>query len=202
MNKSLKELISNLPEVIPGKRSIIGIDGLSRSGKTTLSEGLENYLNERAIPHHIFHIDDFVVKRSKRYGTGHEEWFEFYCIQWDVDWLRQNFFSQLQDAVELRLPRYDRETDTHTTQHVKLPPSCLIFVEGVFLQRQEWRNFFDYMVYVDCPEDIRLERELRTLSKTLEQLEKRYHKGEDYYLKTVNPKERADLIIMNAGDEQ
>lgn len=200
MNKSLKELLHILPELQPGERKIIGIDGLSRSGKTTLSEGLSNYLIEKELPHHIFHIDDFVVERAKRYGTGHEEWFEFYCIQWDVDWLRQNFLDQLRGAEELRLPLYDRETDTRTTQHVELPPSCLIFVEGVFLQRHEWRNFFDLMVYVDCPEDIRLERELRTLSKSMEQLENRYHKAEDYYLKTVNPKQRADLVIMN-GDE-
>ncbi|MFC4408904.1 kinase [Chungangia koreensis] len=201
MNKSLKELLHILPELQPGERKIIGIDGLSRSGKTTLSEGLSNCLIEQDIPHQIFHIDDFVVERAKRYGTGHEEWFEYYCIQWDVDWLRQNFFDQLRGAEELRLPLYDRETDTRTNQHVKLPPSCLIFIDGVFLQRQEWRNFFDLMVYVDCQEDVRLERELRTLSKTMEQLESRYHKGEDYYLKTVNPKERADLIIKGDDEE-
>ena len=200
MNKSLQELINILPEVKTGERSIIGIDGLSRSGKTTLSEGLESYLKEQAIPHHIFHIDDFVVERAKRYGTGHEEWFEFYCIQWDVDWLRQHFFDELRDASELKLPRYDRETDTHAIQHVTLPPSCLIFVEGVFLQRQEWRNFFDLMIYVDCPEDVRLERELRTLGKSMEQLKNRYHKGEDYYLQTVHPKERADFIIVSGGE--
>lgn len=197
MNKNLKELIEALPELKPGERTIIGIDGLSRSGKTTLSEALEDYLDEQRIPHHIFHIDDFVVERTKRYGTGHEEWFEFYCIQWDVDWLRQHFFDQLRDAAELRLPLYNRETEERTSQHVELPSSCFVFVEGVFLQRQEWRNFFDFIVYVDCPENIRLERELQTLNKTMEQLENRYHKAEDYYLKTVNPKQRADLVITN-----
>lgn len=197
MHKSLQELISVIPEVKLGTRSVIGIDGLSRSGKTTLSDGLANYLNEQAISHHIFHIDDFVVERAERYGTGYEEWFEYYCIQWDVDWLRQNFFEQLREANELRLPLYDRISDTRTIQHVKLPATCLIFVEGVFLQRQEWRNFFDLMVFVECPEDVRVERELRTLGKTMEQLENRYHKGEDYYLQTVHPKERADVIIFN-----
>ena len=51
-----------------GNRFILGVDGLSRSGKTTFVNKLSHMLQEKNIPICVFHMDDYIVERNKRYG--------------------------------------------------------------------------------------------------------------------------------------
>ena len=46
----------------------------------------------------------------------------------------------------------------------------VIVIEGVFLQRKEWRDFFHYMVYLDCPRETRFLRESEETQKTFQNL--------------------------------
>ena len=191
-NKFFSEVIS---KVKTGKRFILGIDGLSRSGKTTLADNLGVILKEREIAFQIFHIDDHIVERKKRYGTGNEEWFEYYSLQWDVDWLRENLFEELRCSEQVHIPFYDGEMDIHTFKNVTLSEACVVIVEGVFLQRKEWRNSFDYMIYLDCPRGKRFSREHESTQLNIKKFQERYWKAEDYYLETEAPLENADLVM-------
>ncbi|MGG3521762.1 kinase [Bacillus pseudomycoides] len=176
-------------------RFILGIDGLSRSGKTTLVKQLEDELKQKDIPFHIFHIDDHIVERSKRYNTKHEEWYEYYQLQWDVEWLQQHLFHKLRMANQLNIPFYDHQTDFCEMRELIIPNPCVIVIEGIFLQRKEWREYFDYMVYLDCQREQRFLRENEETQKNLLKFEHRYWKAEDFYLKTEFPKQNANLVI-------
>ncbi|PFL24758.1 uridine kinase [Bacillus cereus] len=176
---------------------IIGIDGLSRSGKTTLVKKLEENMKRSGISFHIFHIDDHITERNKRYNTGFAEWYEYYNLQWDIDWLLRNLFQKLQSDIELELPFYHDETDSCEMKEIHLPLVGVIIVEGVFLQRKEWRDFFHYMVYLDCPREKRFLRESEETRKKLSKFQNRYWRAEDYYLGMELPKDGADLVICN-----
>ncbi|PKJ52755.1 kinase [Bacillus sp. SN10] len=176
-------------------RFILGIDGLSRSGKTTFVANLKENMKQESIPFHIFHIDDHIVERNKRYDTGFEEWYEYYYLQWDIEWLRQKFFRKLQNETKLNLPFYHDETDSCEIKKIQIPIVGVIVIEGVFLQRKEWRDFFHYMVYLDSPRETRFLRESKGTQKNLSKFENRYWKAENYYLETELPKDRADLVI-------
>jgi uridine kinase len=190
-------VLKSIPNIEKGQRFTLGVDGLSRSGKTTLVKEVENHLQELNITVYIFHLDNYIVERKRRYNTKYDEWYEYYQLQWDIEWLKDNLFKELKVSKELHLLRYDLYTDTQKSQVVKLPDTCLIIIEGVFLQRSEWRTFFDYMIYLDCPRDKRFKRESDSTQKNVEKFEKRYWKAEDYYLEKVSPKKQADLVILN-----
>lgn len=121
VEKGLTELLNIISKAETDKRFILTIDGLSRSGKTTLTKELSQMLQERNIPVYVFHLDDYIVERKKRYNTAYEEWFEYYHLQWDIDWLKDNLFKKLKGSHQLNLPFYDNESDTHTTHNIKLP---------------------------------------------------------------------------------
>ncbi|MGG5791869.1 kinase [Bacillus nitratireducens] len=178
------------------ERFILGIDGLSRSGKTTLVKKLEENMKRSGISFHIFHIDDHITERNKRYNTGFGEWYEYYSLQWDIDRLLRNLFQKLQSDIELELPFYHDETDSCEMKEIQLPLVGVIIVEGVFLQRKEWRDFFHYMVYLDCPRETRFLRESEETQKKLSKFQNRYWKAEDYYLEMELPKDRANLVIQ------
>ncbi len=188
----LSEFISAIPSQ---DRPILGIDGLSRSGKTTFVEQLRECLEQEGIAYHIFHIDDHIVERKRRYHTGFEEWYEYFHLQWDVQWLRENFFGKLAHDKQFDLPFYVPHTDTHDTKSVMLPKAGLIIVEGVFLQRKEWKEYYDHIIFLDCPREKRFMRESEITKQNREKFEKRYWKAEDYYMETFRPLESADFVL-------
>ena len=190
----LTKLIASIPKPANGERLIIGIDGLSRSGKTTFVHKIETYLLEEKIPVHIFHIDDYIVEKKRRYHTGHQEWHEYYYLQWDVEWIKENLLKQLKDSKELRLLTYDPDQDMQIEQMVSIPDTCFILLEGVFLQRTEWRSFFDFMIYLDCSREKRFARESLETQQKLDKFKNRYWKAEDYYLDSLKPQEQADFV--------
>lgn len=190
---TLLQLISNLE--IDG-RFILGVDGLSRSGKTTLVKKLSEAVKEKNLPFYVFHIDDHIVERKKRYNTGHEEWYEYYHLQWDINWLRDHFFDKLKFSNDLILPFYDDESDTQSIKNVKLPNTCVIVIEGVFLQRKEWRSFYDYVVYLDCPRNKRFLRESKHTQQNISKFQNRYWKAEELYVNTEFPTKIADLVLQ------
>lgn len=196
LERNLMALLKQIPKNDTGNRFILGIDGLSRSGKTTLANMLCKYLKEESRnPIYLFHIDDHIVEREKRYNTDHEEWYEYYYIQWDIDELCRNFFANLRFSNQFILPYYDNESDTHSVQKIILPNDCIIVIEGVFLQRKKWRNFFDYLVYLDCQRNTRFLRESNETQNDIKKLENRYWKAEEFYVKTVVPTKNADLVL-------
>lgn len=197
MEDILLRLLEKIPKIEEGNRFVLGIDGLSRSGKTTFVRKLKQVLQEKNVSVCIFHIDDYIVERNRRYKTDNEEWFEYYYLQWDVEWLKDNFFKKLKISNKLHLPIYNNHSDTHKVQSVNIPDTCLIIIEGVFLQRREWKNFYDFMLYIDCQRDKRYERESFDTQSNIEKFRKRYWKAEEYYIKTEAPKKQADLVLQN-----
>lgn len=196
MDERLGVLLGSIPNPITGQRYILGLDGLSRSGKTTLTNKLKDALRRRNIEVLVFHLDDYIVERSKRYNTGHDEWFEYYFLQWDIESLRDNLFKKLRDNKTISLAVYDASSDQHVIQNVVIPDTCIIIVEGVFLQRKEWRNYLDFTLYLDCPRETRFSRESMNTQKEIDKFKKRYWKAEDFYLNTEKPKYTADCVII------
>ncbi|PFA67182.1 uridine kinase [Bacillus sp. AFS015802] len=179
------------------QRYILGIDGLSRSGKTTLVNQLRIMLNEEGSEYHIFHIDDHIVERKRRYETGFAEWQEYFHLQWDVEWLVTHFYQKLMEVEQITLPFYDGYTDTHENRTIQLPVEGLIIIEGVFLQRKEWKHFFDKVVYLDCPRTTRFNRESPETKQNITKFRNRYWKAEDYYINHYHPVEKADMVITS-----
>ena len=181
---------------------IVGIDGLGGAGKTTFAKKLQQYLS----PHvHItlVHLDDHIVERKRRYNTGQPEWYEYYFfLQWDIALLRKDLFCRLHNTPkELFLPFYSKEDDLVSIKEIEVVPRSITLIEGVFLQRPEWREYLDLAIYLSCPNEIRRERVLRRdvyigdEKAILDKYKNRYWLAEDYYFNHVNPQKSADYIL-------
>ncbi len=82
-------------------------------------------------------------------------------LQWDVDLIQAELFKKLHCNISfLTLPFYDNSSNTILDRKVKMPSSAIIIVEGVFLQRKEWRNYFDFKIFLDCTQQLRFKRVL------------------------------------------
>lgn len=182
---------------------IVAIDGLSGAGKTTFVKEIERELSKT---HNIsvFHIDDHIVEKDKRYNTGYEEWYEYYFLQWNVEMIADELLAKIHNhCAYIMLPYYDKTTDMSTTKKVAIEANSIIVVEGIFLQRESWQSYFDYKIYIDCPKAIRYERVLNRdvyigdFDAILNKYKRRYWPAEDYYMKIVQPKKKANIVVIS-----
>ncbi|MCC5800887.1 kinase [Rossellomorea vietnamensis] len=180
---------------------IVGIDGLGGSGKTTLARSLKQELILAKCDAVILHMDDYIVEKSERYGTGNEEWYEYYALQWNIELIRKELFQRLHGGcTSITLPFYESSSDSVVSKPIHLDGVRVVLVEGVFLQRKEWRDFFDFVIYLDCPSELRSERVigrdtyLGDERARVEKYKRRYWLAEEHYLLHENPAGKADYI--------
>ena len=177
---------------------ILGIDGGSGSGKTTYALTLQQQLEGSM----VFHLDDFIRKKKVRYNEDYEEWYCYYHLQWRYDYLIRKLLQPLKCDCSLNdtLEFYDKETDSYVLRQVEVPAGTTVIVEGVFIQRQELRSYFNKVIYLDVDREKRLKRVLErdTYIGSTEEItlkyEKRYFPAEEVYLQMCNPHTLADEI--------
>lgn len=200
MADKIRERIECLKEL--NRPSIIGIDGLSGAGKTTITKTVTKELTIEGYKVIVIHIDDLIEERAKRYNTSYPEWYEYYFLQWDVQQIKEKLFEAVHQKVNhLHLKSYDKENDRCYMKSINIEQCNVLLIEGIFLQRKEWRDFFDYMIYLDCPKDVRNERVLQRdayigdMDERLNKYERRYWMGEGYYLQKENPIQNSDIVV-------
>lgn len=185
--------------------SVIGIDGLGGSGKTTFSIKLQRSLGDI----HLFHLDDFIHPKHIRYDNSMEEWEAYYHKQWRYDYLIEKLLTPLKSGLGINdfIEFYDKETDQYHFRKITVPAGERVIFEGVFLQRQELREYFDVVIYLDVHKANRLERILNRdnyigdESDILNKYDRRYFPAEEMYLKEVEPMRHADKIITEFNEE-
>ena len=151
LNELINEILTKFHKRTNKNRSyIVGIDGLSGAGKTTLVNKLESELKNKCNVI-VIHIDDHIVERNKRYHTGYEEWYEYYYLQWDIEKLTEELFTKINcNNTKLNLPFYDNSIDKNINKTISITPDSIILIEGIFLQRKEWNTYYDFTVFIDC----------------------------------------------------
>ncbi len=186
-----------------GRTAIIGIDGLGGAGKSTVSDILKTQLTDSGYNVTLLHIDDFIHPRNVRYNSDYAEWECYYNLQWRYDYLINEVLKPVRSGADVikDIELYDKDNDTYYPEAVNITAMGVVIIEGIFLQREELRSLFDFVVYIDISEETRLARVLLRdgyigdESEIRKKYENRYFPAERHYFKTCSPHLCADLVI-------
>lgn len=180
--------------------------GVDTAGKTELTESLAVYLKERGEAVQIIHVDDFHFPRRHRYAGDHDEATKYYNQSFDVITLVERVFRPLRQDHELHteLTVLDLKTDRYDKSvKYEVPANGIVLVEGVFLMRQELRQFSDLVVFLDIPfEEMLVRSAQRDVpdqgEQVLDKYRTKYQPAQASYLEMHDPWDLADVIIDNA----
>ncbi|MBE1555438.1 uridine kinase [Sporosarcina limicola] len=177
---------------------IIGIDGLGGSGKTIYARELQQQIGGSM----LFHLDDFIHTKKIRYNDEFEEWYGYYHLQWRYDYLIETLLRPMKSGlcVNQTVEFYDKENDCHLRRCIEIPIGTTVIIEGVFLQRSELRQYFDFVIYLDVDKETRLKRVVErdlyigSEEEITHKYENRYFPAEETYSEKCNPLALADFI--------
>lgn len=181
----------------------VGIDGLGGAGKSTIVNSLKLQLQNEDYHPYVLHIDDFIHPKHIRYDQSKEDWYCYYNIQWRYDYLVEEILSPIKngDKIDKLIELYDKENDRYVIQRIYIPHGSVLLLEGIFLQRKEIKSYLDFIIYLDVPQEVRLNRVLTRdgymggLEDIKCKYERRYFPAEKKYILEYSPIENANFVL-------
>ncbi len=173
-------------------RFIIGIDGPSASGKSTLANELIGYLNNTE----IICMDNFYKPGELRNEADRINEIGSY-----FDWrrLEKQVLIPFKNNLDIVYDNYDWMTDRISgSKHISRKHN--IIVEGVYSIRKELANYYNYKIWIDCPYETRLQRGIiRDGIEMKDYWETVWMKQENEYMAAHKSSSYADFIIDQAA---
>lgn len=193
MNLSINDLFRDILRRAPGKETIlIAIDGGGGAGKSTLAQKLKEVDEEHVS---VIHMDDFYKPSEQRNQVNDSE----IGGNWDCERVKEQVLIPLRNNQPSRYQRYDWVEDALAECH-DVHSGHMVIVEGCYSLLNSLRSFYDFKIWVESPEDIRLSRGIERDGEEQRYLwEDVWMPAEERYIKAQNPIETADLIIDGTG---
>ena len=158
----------------PQVTKIIGIDGCGGAGKTTFAARLAKRLDGQ-----IIHTDDFA--------------------SWDntLNW-HDRLMAQVITPLSLNTPgRYQRFdwTQNALAEWHDVPVQPHVIIEGVSSTSALFRPAYAFTIYVDAPQNVRLERGLARDGAQALSLWQKWQRDEDTYIANETPQAFANIVL-------
>jgi uridine kinase len=170
------------------------IDGPGASGKSTVARGLAAASEEIQ----LVHMDDFYRPSAQRFDGAVAR--RPIAADFDLSRLRTEVLIPLTSNQPASYHVYDWTTDEVAAGAVAVTRPIVV-VEGVYSFSLALAPFFDFSVWVDCPRSLRLARGLaRDGEAARARWEEDWMPGEDLYISTEGPHERAALVCDGARE--
>ncbi len=168
------------------ERLLVTIDGPCASGKTTLARHLAE-----AIHAGVVHTDDFVIphaqktaERLARPGGN--------C---DAERLVREVLEPFKRGAPVKYRRYDCRTDCLTPEE-ELPDGNVLILEGSYSNLPVIRAYAGLRLFVDAPEEIRMERlRKRETPESLQRFQEKWIPLENAYFEAYHLPDGGCIIL-------
>ncbi|MGB7016253.1 MAG: hypothetical protein WBD69_09945 [Candidatus Cybelea sp.] len=190
----------------------VAIDGIDGAGKTTLADELVPFIEGHGRTVIRASVDGFHRPREARYRRGIDSPEGFYRDSFDYGLLRSALLDPLGPGGtrQYRTTSFDWRTNSNSDAPVlKAAPDAVLLFDGIFAQRPELRDVWDFVIFlhVEFEEALRRSqvRDARTGQSRFD-LERRfwcrYAAGQRLYFVDAQPRLKADIVIDNSDPKE
>jgi len=196
-----------------GKPMLVALDGVDGAGKSTLADEVATECKRSGLNVVRSTIDSFHNPCDIRWRLGRTSPVGFYLDSHDLDALRDRLLDPFKRGTgeTILSAVFDEPSDqpVHAEPVVVRANDVLIF-DGLFLQRSELVEYWNFVIFVDGQQRVNLQRlglifadlpedPEEVVSHTLEWTSRieRYSAGMRHYLDLVDPIAHADVVIDN-----
>lgn len=211
-NDLLQFLAGRILKIQKNSPILVAIDGVDASGKTTLANELAKYLKHSSRNLIRVSIDDFHNSEEVRYAKGKNSPEGYYFDSFNYEAVIGVLLDPLSsDSLEYQTAVFDYRNNSKVdlpTQ--KATNDSILLMDGIFLLRPELIDYWDLKVLLDVNFKFTLQRAIERQAdndhigseqKIVEKYNQRYIPGQRLYLQSVNPKNKADIVIDNSEFE-
>ncbi|MGE0550336.1 MAG: uridine kinase [Kofleriaceae bacterium] len=183
-------------------KTIISIDGIDGSGKSTYARSVIDALTAAGERPVLFRVDDFRLPVA--WTTPEREADQYYDSYYDLVRCDACLGAFVEGATEVSIPVYDILAERVTGERsIDLTGATVAVVEGVFPLRLP-RVAAGVLIYLQASEDEARRRIVardlakgRTTEEITRRIDRRYFPAQRRYHRELNPRARADVVIDN-----
>lgn len=149
--KNLEGLKADILKLVTNKKNyLIGISGIECSGKSTLSKKLFNFLLENNINTYLLSGDDFLFNRETRYANKNQIQ-GYYNESFNYEKLFNEIISPAinSDSFSEVISYLDWQSNKMISKEFTFKSPFVLILEGVFIFKEQYREYFDYKVWLD-----------------------------------------------------
>jgi uridine kinase len=206
-----RQLIASVADIVLAQVEPIvrvAVDGVSGAGKTTFAHELTARM-QRAERNVIrASVDDFHRPKAQRYRLGRDSPDGHYEESYDYESLRRELLDPLSPSGSrlYRTAMFDCTLDSPIeSRRLRADGGTILIVDGLFLNRDELRGYWDVSIFLAVPFEIAIARCARrdgSARGAADASNRRYVVGETRYLNECRPQERASIVIDNSDLSQ
>jgi uridine kinase len=206
--RSIDDIVRKILErraSVPDARSVlVGISGIDGCGKGYLARQLEARLAMNGVTPAIVNVDGWLNLPEKRFDQSAPAQ-NFYENAIRFDEFFKRLVLPLRDRRSLYLvAEFVEETASHYRKHTyDFKDVSVVLVEGIFLFKPQYRNYFDLTIWIDCSFPTALARAINRAQEglspanTILAYDTIYFPAQRIHLAHDQPREHADLIFEN-----
>jgi uridine kinase len=169
--------------------TIVALDGHGASGKTTIAQQLCAVTGASLV-----HTDDFFsTDAASRERSGNRTLASYY----DVSRLRREALEPLKAGREAVFHPYDWEAGALSHRQVRVAPTDLVVLEGVYSAARLLADLVDKAIYVKTPEPERLGRLQGRVAP--DEWDSEWLRAEQEYFSAERTGESFDLVIRGSS---
>jgi uridine kinase len=199
----LNKIVKNILTIEKPTPVLVGIDGVDGAGKTYFAKELVKSLEDSGANVLYSSVDHFHNPSSLRKPPGKEAHLSYFEDSFNYKVLKEKLLGPMKNekAGMIRLAHFDvTQNQEVISEPVEFGPNTILVFEGVFLHREELRDYWDYSLFLEASFETTYKRMAKRNGLPADYKDKkneRYYKGQMLYLEKCRPKTVADLVIDN-----
>ncbi len=212
MTPQRRAVLAELAEATPtpgggGGAVRVAVDGVDGAGKTLFADQLADVLTAGGRTVIRASVDNFHRPLFERYRRGRNSPVGFWLDSYDYDRLRGELLDPLSPGGNgiYRTSVHDLASNQPVEQRAQhCPPGAVLLIDGLFLHRDELRDYWDLSIWLEVPFTVtaaRMARRDGTSPDPDDPSMARYVGGQRLYLAECTPAHRANVVLDNTDPD-